>query len=248
MEHISKHLSLELTNQNNQELQQQEWQLQKTGDEVEALAYAVKGIKITNAPQEHLKEVLRLVMVKVGLRSQNWPQAEEKAVLLSHIIANYGGHTPQEILLAFDLAMLGQLPVDVNHFENFSCAYFSSIMNAYRGWAKENYRHAVKEPPPQIEHKEDVSDKAMQEWWDDVRVKVMGGVRFHFSFIPELLYTWMDKKGQIRLDNKAKIAYMDAAAEYLKGQGEQPIIDKVVNVAKKMIINDIMLKEDDSKR
>ena len=86
---------------------------------------------------EPLKQALRYAMVLVGIKAQNVPNDREKSVLLQFIVNNYGGHTPAEIRLAFDLAIAGELDVeDVKCYENFSPLYFASIMNAYRKWAR----------------------------------------------------------------------------------------------------------------
>ena len=86
---------------------------------------------------EPLKQALRYAMVLVGIKANNVPNDREKSVLLEFIVNNYGGHTPTEIRLAFDLAIAGELDVeDVKCYENFSPLYFASIMNAYRKWAR----------------------------------------------------------------------------------------------------------------
>lgn len=96
---------------------------------------------------EPLKQALRYAMVLVGIKAHNVPNANEKAVLLQFIQNNYGGHTPAEIRLAFDLAIAGDLDVeDVKCYENFSPLYFASIMNAYRRWAR--HQHASIKPKP----------------------------------------------------------------------------------------------------
>lgn len=107
---------------------------------------------IYRASIDELKQVLRLVMVKVGLRSTNWPQDEEKAILIDHIITEFGGNRIDEIKLAFDMAISGKLDIDdVNCFENFSCAYISKIMIAYRNWAAEAAKGmTIDNPPRQI--------------------------------------------------------------------------------------------------
>lgn len=85
-------------------------------------------------------------MVKVGLRAANFPVQEEFDVLISHIYENFPGHTLPEIRLAFEMAMADKLRLKdgANCFENFSCIYFSTIMNAYRKWSREV-------PPPKEE-------------------------------------------------------------------------------------------------
>jgi hypothetical protein len=135
----------------NQVPAQQEWKQPESG-EVNLFNSALVGVKVSSAPVEDIKEVLRLVMVKIGLRAQNWPTDEEKFVLIEHVIKNFGGHTCEEIKLAFDMAIQGMLKFEedqsVNCYENFSCLYFSNIMNAYREWAKESYKLIEKNIKP----------------------------------------------------------------------------------------------------
>lgn len=94
-----------------------------------------------------------MVMVKIGLRSLNWPADEEKIILIQHIRENFGGHHLAEINLAFDMAIAGSLDAEANCYENFSCLYFSGIMNAYRKWSREEYRNVkpTQAPVRQIE-------------------------------------------------------------------------------------------------
>lgn len=86
-------------------------------------------------------------MVKIGLRAQNWPTDEEKAVLISHIVEHFGGNRLDEIKLAFEMAIAGKTEVDVNCYENFSCVYFSSVMYAYRRWAADAYKSLPEDKP-----------------------------------------------------------------------------------------------------
>lgn len=127
------------------ELQRQESKPLKSGD----FAKAIQSTRIAAISDlEPLREVLRYCMVLVGVRSQNLPDGAEKAVLLNHIVQNYGGHTPEEIKLAFEMAVSGKLGLpsdEVKCYENFSCLYFSTIMNAYRNWAKDQYQYYEKE-------------------------------------------------------------------------------------------------------
>lgn len=92
-------------------------------------------------------------MLKIGLRAHNLPNEEESVVLVEHIYTNFGGHTAEEIKLAFEMAMAGKLelkPDEINCYENFSCLYFSRIMNAYRGWSSQAFKQLKTEPPPPI--------------------------------------------------------------------------------------------------
>lgn len=132
--------------QKNLELAPQELKPQRIGDEL-SLAAAITSPPIWACTVDELSKALRLVMVKIGLRSQNWPADEEKVVLLNHIIKHFGGNRLDEINLAFDMAMAGKLEVNINCYENFSCVYFSSIMYAYRRWAADAYKSLPEDKP-----------------------------------------------------------------------------------------------------
>lgn len=131
--------------QTNQAPAKQESNALKSGDQKFAIALAEP--KIRQASEETLKAVLKYVMVLVGLRAQNYPDDIEKQILLNFILEHYGGHTTAEIKLAFEMAITRKLDVDAKCYENFSIAYFASIMEAYRDWAKEQ----IKQLPAPVE-------------------------------------------------------------------------------------------------
>lgn len=244
--------------------------------EEERFLVSLDGSKIFATPVDELKETLRLVMVKIGLRAQNWPSDEEKAVLISHIITQFGNHTRQEILLAFDMAIAGKLvdaddePVSANCYENFSCLYFSRIMNAYRLWASEVYKQHKKDEPPMIEYKEDLSDLAMIDWFENVSRDVLAG-KTKVDLVPVMLYEWMDKRGEINKSANDKREYLLKAAVhrqaqlasflqendnpqnrkyfdefcvmYNRGEFTGSEIDIVKNIAKRMILFDLIIEK-----
>jgi hypothetical protein len=182
--------------------------------ESEHFSIAIQNKKIIHRDLEELKESLRYAMVKIGLRSQNWPSDEEKGVLIQHIIKNYGGHTVEEIKLAFDMAITGRLDVEVNCYENFSCLYFSNIMSAYREWAKEEYKQfEAAQPISEIENKEDMSQEAMQDWFNVTAKKIKAG-EMTVDFVPLSLYEWMDANGNISATPEEKYKYLERAANY----------------------------------
>lgn len=105
--------------------------------------------------------------MKVGIRGHNLPSEIETDVLYDHIFKLYGNHTPAEIQLAFDMALSGKLDLatkDVKCYEDFSCLYFSTIMNAYRSWAKNEYRELVREKPKQLDAPKELTLPERQEW------------------------------------------------------------------------------------
>lgn len=106
-------------------------------------------------------------MVLIGLRANNWPTDIEKMVLINFIIKNYGGHSVGEIKLAFEMAVAEKFNVDVNCYENFSVAYFASIMNVYRRWAGETAYHVKSAPiePAPIETTDEEFIDAVYNLW-----------------------------------------------------------------------------------
>lgn len=138
---------------------------QVSGEE-KKLAVALQSKLIQDASFDELKESLRLVMVKLGLRAQNWPNDLEKVVLFDHIRENFGGNRVEEIRLAFEMAIAYKLDLeDVKCYENFSCAYFSLIMTSYQRWSSEAFNHVkLVEPPPQkIFSEEEIENSARQD-------------------------------------------------------------------------------------
>lgn len=105
-------------------------------------------MSIRGQNEEDIKQVLRYVMILVGLRGNNLPTDEEKYVLISFIKSNFANQTIAEIKLAFEMAVAGKFQVDVKTYENFSCEYFARIMNAYLNFARTETRSIAKQEEP----------------------------------------------------------------------------------------------------
>lgn len=115
-------------------------QLLEITDDENRLRLAIQEKRLINASEEELKECLRYVYALIGLRAQNFPAGEVKLFLHGFIRQHYGGHTPAEIRLAFEMAITGKLKTEASCYENFSPLYFASIMNSYRVWASDQVR------------------------------------------------------------------------------------------------------------
>lgn len=173
---------------------------------------ALRSAPIARAHVDLIKEALRYVMVKVGLRSANWPQDEEKALLIAHIQTEYGNHTVAEIRLAFDMAIAGKLELlygeSVNCYENFSCLYFSSILNAYRRWAAQTHMQLhpdpISDPAPEV-----MTDESMEQWLIETKNSIT-----KVDLLPVLLYDWLDKKERIKKTAAEKYEYLQEAVMY----------------------------------
>lgn len=195
---------------------QTEWKPSVNGEE-NSLIEAISGNAIKTSDLEELKQVLRYVMVKVGLRANNFPTDGEKQVLFEHIVTNYGNHTPQEIKLAFDMAILSKLDIEEKNvvcYENFSCLYFSTIMNAYRKWAAETHKQ-LKTPIMIEEGVRILTKEEKAEWMMEWKEKADN---INFELIPLVFYDFMEQDNLLRLSSKEKWAYTEKATTQIKTQ------------------------------
>ena len=152
-------------------------------------------------------------MLKVGLRANNLPNDIEKAVLIEHIINQYGRHTPAEIRLAFDMALSGKLDLEdkeVVCYENFSCLYFSKIMNAYRVWSKQTFNQLKMDK--QIEQPQEVIDtvEMIERWRNDKDLKML--------LIPLFFYDFLVDTDIIKITDKEKWEWWAKGKESIKAE------------------------------
>lgn len=204
--------------------------------------HSLQDSKIIQGSLDDLKNVLKIVMVKVGLRSQNWPEEEEKAILIAHIIKEFGNHTIEEIKLAFDLLISGKLffedPKEAKCYENFSCLYFSTIMNSYRIWASEVHKqHISSMDNLQIEYREDTSDAAMNDWMQHIRE-----IKAKLEFMPITLYDWLDRKMIIQKTNDQKREYLQKAVNYRQSQLAKSFAEDSRNLKELQAFNEMKAK------
>lgn len=204
----------------------QEFKPFKTGkSDLEAVLGAEK---INTASDTEIKESLRYAMLLVGIRANNMPNDIEKGVLINFIRKNYSGHTSAEIKLAFDKAVACELnldPKDINAYENFSCAYFGKIMNAYRAWAKEEYRESgldrekvAELPPPPFNH-----IAFANEQYKDFLVKSPNPL-----LIPELLYQSCEVAG-MDYSTEQKLVILETARKIMLANYEEEASNLAMN-------------------
>lgn len=115
-----------------------------------------KAKRIYEETVENLNGLFRYCFLMVGLREKNFPNELETLFLHQFIRENYGGHSCDEVKMAFRMAVKGDLDLgieDVTAYENFSVLYLSRIINSYRRWSSEEFRRLEKFIPP---HPDDV--------------------------------------------------------------------------------------------
>lgn len=126
-------------------------------------------------------------------------------------------------------------------------------------------------PILEIENKEDMSKEAMQDWFNVTAEKIRSG-EMQLDFVPPMLYEFMDDNGNINATKEQKYGYLQKAVEYRLGKLREEVekqdtpnnrwrlsnflrmrdggefegdeVTRLKTLAKKMILFDIVLKND----
>lgn len=220
----------------------QEWKHLGSGNAIAIQqAQSTHNLRVRN--EEDIKEVLRYSMLLVGLRGNNLPTEEEKFVLTNFVRSNFGNQTPEEIKIAFEMAVAGKLNVDAKCYENFSCEYFGRIMNAYIEYSKEEIKNLpkpiepVKEKPSDQELKKQAIDTA-NEYANKIRfcekndkkfTFIAGGLSILFDYLEQFKIPTISKEERIELWNKySSIQDIEERKMYCKTQGYIKFINSLV--------------------
>ena len=165
---------------------QPEWKRLKNGSgDADLIIQAQSHHTLRVRHEEDIKQALRYAMVLVGLRGPNMPTEEEKFVLLNFIRSNFGNQTPEEIRLAFEMAVAGKYEIDPKCYENFSCEYFGRIMNAYINHSRQELKNVKKTPelappPPSDEELRIQAINTINGYADMIKKSTMENKPFNF--------------------------------------------------------------------
>lgn len=157
----------------------------------------------------------KAILVKINAIT-GWRIEEDDSELLVEIftkklLASYSNVNADEMEFAFITE--GTLVKDWG--KNLNLSLIDEVMVPYLSKRRElsniEEQKKIKNMlPPQ---KEDLSEKAMSDWWKDIERKVRTE-NYKVEFVPIALYDWMDKQGGIKETVKQKHEYVDKAAKY----------------------------------
>ncbi len=221
---------------------QQEWKHLGSGNAIAIQqAQSTNSLRIRN--EEDIKEVLRYSMLLVGLRGNNLPTEEEKFVLTNFVRSNFGNQTPEEIKIAFEMAVAGKLNIDSKCYENFSCEYFGRIMNAYLEYARQEIKNLpkpiqqVKEKPSDQELMKQAIDTA-NEYANQIRhcekndkkfTFIAGGLSVLFDYLEQFKIPTISKEERLELWEKySTIQDIEERKLYCKTQGYIKFVNSLV--------------------
>lgn len=174
-------------------------ELQPLNIGVQELEHVLRGVKVCNASTAALEAVLRRAMLLVGIRASNLPSPVEREILTAFIYKKYAGLTLEEIQLAFEKAVAGELECEANCYENFSCAYFGQIMSAYKKWASQKFNENQMYIVPASAMVDREIENLMADWKELCEAYYQDYLnnKFVFSVMPWQLYDEFVKCGMM---------------------------------------------------
>jgi len=147
---------------------------------------AFSGDRIRNLNQTMLHQNLIYIMQLVGINVI--PDKVKLAVLEDWIRSEYGGFTINEIKVAFKQMVANDF---LDHYQNFSPAYFSQVMDRYKKKANEVRKMMSQERVEAIPHLTDLEiiDYSYQEY------KVLENRTYDRLFNPLSVFTKLNNTG-----------------------------------------------------
>jgi len=147
---------------------------------------AFSGDRIRNLNQTMLHQNLIYIMQLVGINVI--PDKVKLAVLEDWIRSEYGGFTINEIKVAFKQMVANDF---LDHYQNFSPAYFSQVMDRYKKKANEVRKMMPQERVEAIPHLTDLEiiDYSYQEY------KVLENRTYDRLFNPLSVFTKLNNTG-----------------------------------------------------
>jgi len=139
------------------------------------IVQAALDTKIRNLDtDEPIRQSLRYVFALIGLKPENFPSELQKAVLIEFIQSDMKDYSPEEIRIAFRLAVAGELQVEINHFQNFSALYLANVFNAYKSHrAKAMIEFSRKIDKTQLKPAEPSKEEQARDFWGFVEMFIV---------------------------------------------------------------------------
>jgi hypothetical protein len=169
------------------------------------------------------------VFALIGLKAENLPTDVQKIVLLEFIQTELKHFTPEELKLAFRMAVAGELNVEISHFQNFNAVYLANVMNAYkekRGLALTEMNQKLKALEPKKEPTEAEQIAAFWEYMEQFvgskfeQYRTNKRIDWENVFGSDHMFIQLEKLGIIHLTINRKNEIMKIAETQVKTQWE----------------------------
>jgi len=189
--------------------------------DVDRAKIALNGKMVCECTEEEIKSKLTLIYSLVGLRPQHYPSGQEKIDLHNYIVLKYGQKTLGELVLAFDLAISGELEIsrdEVKVYDQFTIAYIANVMASYKKWLRDINNSIVINKNIEIEMKKELTKEDWESWMQDVK-------DYKVELIPVMLYEYLVKENLINLTPDEKNEFVKTAINIFYFSIEQDRIE-----------------------
>ncbi len=85
--------------------------------------------------RQEIGKSIAIVITDLGVKTMPDKYAQKRIVY--YLLSYYKDFSIEEIRLAFELAIVGKLEIEIEHYQSFDIKYLSKILNAYRKYRNE---------------------------------------------------------------------------------------------------------------
>jgi hypothetical protein len=189
-------------------------------EETKILAVKYSGTQFGKMIWADVDTWAKALLMKINAIT-GWIIPEENLEILldqfrKKLVESYGNCNPEEIEYAF--RNYGTVVKDWGKQMNLSL--IDEVMIPYLARRREVSDHEeiiALNKIPKIEYKEDMSQEAMQDWFNS-KIKEIKSGTLKVDFVPLMLYEWMDHNGNITATKEEKYMYLQRAADYRQSQ------------------------------
>ncbi len=94
--------------------------------------------------QQGIGKAIALVIADLGLKTI--PDQSSQKRMIHYFLNYYHDFSFEEIIKAFELAMVGKIDISIEHYDSFDIKYLTSILNAYRQYRKRKQQQQKAKP------------------------------------------------------------------------------------------------------
>lgn len=158
----------------------------------------------------------------IGLKKEFFPSDAQKAVLIKFIQDRLGNYTPEEIKLAFELAIVGKFDIDLDHYgEGFSPKYLMRIFGAFTNHRnkialeldREQKRLELVESPEDEAKKVEDFLKSSIEIYKNSKL-TFSGTKYHANIIYDLLKVHFTREELIDFKEETRLEIVDLKKDF----------------------------------
>lgn len=179
---------------------------------IEKVQQAAFQTKIPFMKTGDIEKQLLIVMALLGFRPENFPDDNEKKILIEYMRANMPTYSLADMGIAFTLYIQSKLDYNENHFGKFSVLFLEKVMQSYKRYKVALPNKIVE--PKQIELSEQEREtlnltnalQCFQRYYDNEILVDWGNVN----------YDYLDRRGLINLTDERKWEIWKKAKNNLK--------------------------------